>query len=351
MKFFTNAKIMILLFLSTITINSINADQNCNGQNICNRPFNKVAQICVHNATSNTKHGLVLTIKPCWNGWLPSLCGYDTGINPVADQYWNLQEQLNNGLRVFKLPIHPVGIDNTPWVTHTLQSREINELVTSIAQKLPFSSSTIQSAINSSLQNNLWRIDTANIKFLDVLNQLKTFLDNNRNEIITLSLNTFDMNLMSAQFLNLFKASGIDVYLFKPNAGTIVWPTFGQMIASNQRLVIFCDTQMNQPGFIYTPQYTTSNNYSYKSIDELNADDCNIINRDPNALFIMSHFISGKLSGSASLANKANTYQALRNHIEKCFNTTGRYPNLISVDYVDIHFDDIKRIINEINNK
>ncbi|MDR3550091.1 MAG: hypothetical protein P4L31_01645 [Candidatus Babeliales bacterium] len=351
MKFIINSRVMILLIFSTLASHQIKAAQNCNRQNIWDRPFNKIAQINVHNATSTTKRGLVLNIKPCWNGWLPALCGYNTGINPVADQNWDLQDQLNNGLRVFKLPIHPVGIDNTPWVTHTLQKREINDLVVSIAQKLPFSSSTIQSAINSSLQKNLWNIDTSNTPFLNVLNQLKAFLDNNPHEIITLDLNTFDMNLMYAQFLNVFATSGIDAYLFKPNTGNLSWPTFGQMITSNQRLVVLCDTQMNQPGFIYSNQYTTANNYTYKSIDELNADDCSIINKDPNTLFIMNHFITGTLSGSTALANQANTYQALSNHIQKCCNSTGRYPNLIPIDYVDVHFDDIKRVIDEVNSK
>lgn len=330
-----NLKIVIISIL-LFNVLQIQSSDLCNGQpNLCNRPYNKIAQINVHNATSTLKPGFFFNVIN----------------NPVADQQWNLQEQLNNGLRMFKIPVHPIGSDNIPWSTHTLQDREIDEVVNNMVQQLPFfARSYAKSIISCGLKKYLWEIDSSNIRFLDILNQIKNFLDNNPREIITLELNTFDMDKMKDQFLNTFKVSGLNSYIYTGNPDN-GWPTAGDMIANNQRLVIFVDDYIDEQGFLYSKQYITSNNYSFKSLEELNADNSGKArNSNANILFNMSHTITGKFSGSPSLANQANNYTVLMNHIQKSFNNINRYPNFISIDFVDINLNDIKRIINELNN-
>lgn len=324
----------------------------CNGKaNLCDRPFNQIMQINSHNATSVTRPGLVLRIMPCIEDNLPALCDFDTNINPVADQGWNLQEQLDSGIRAFKLPIHPIGRENTPWVTHSPQESDIDEIITKITDHIPFGRDIVHRALSSKFKNNLWKIDTSNIKFLDVLDQIKTFLDTHPRDVITLELNLFELEKLTENLLNDFRISGINKYLYKPDPNDPAWPTLGQMIANNTRLVILADEKMDEPGFLHTHTYATSNRYGYKSLGELLSDDCMRIQRDPNRLFMMTHNLTGKVSGSPKLAREANSYEALTGHIQRCFEATGRYPNLISLDYIEQSFDTINRVIDEINSR
>lgn len=72
---------------------------------------------------------------------------------------------------------------------------------------------------------------------------IKTFLDSNANEVVTLLL-TNPEGLSGSAFDAVFQSSGVKNYAFAPT-GTLAlaqWPTLGQMIANGQRLVVFMGT-------------------------------------------------------------------------------------------------------------
>lgn len=72
------------------------------------------------------------------------------------------------------------------------------------------------------------------------LTTVKTFLDNNPNEVVTLLLTNQD-GQSGAAFDAVFQSSGAKNYAFTP-AETLTldqWPTLGQMITMGQRLVVF----------------------------------------------------------------------------------------------------------------
>lgn len=69
---------------------------------------------------------------------------------------------------------------------------------------------------------------------------VKTFLDANPNEVVTLLLTNQD-GQSGAAFDAVFQSSGIKSYAFTP-AGNLTmdqWPTLGQMVTAGQRLVVF----------------------------------------------------------------------------------------------------------------
>lgn len=74
------------------------------------------------------------------------------------------------------------------------------------------------------------------------LTTVKTFLDNNPNEVVTLLLTNQDGQSGTA-FDAVFQGSGIKSYAFTPAANLTIaqWPTLGQMISAGQRLVVFMD--------------------------------------------------------------------------------------------------------------
>lgn len=72
---------------------------------------------------------------------------------------------------------------------------------------------------------------------------VKTWLDDNPNEVVTLLLTNGD-SVAITEFGDTFTSSGIDSYAFVPSSSpdTLAisnWPTLGDLIASGKRLVVF----------------------------------------------------------------------------------------------------------------
>lgn len=77
----------------------------------------------------------------------------------------------------------------------------------------------------------------------DYLQTVKTFLDQNPREVVTLLL-TNPENVAMTTFDGIFKSIGLDKYGFVPSTtphalAMNAWPTLGAMISSNKRLVTF----------------------------------------------------------------------------------------------------------------
>lgn len=72
------------------------------------------------------------------------------------------------------------------------------------------------------------------------LGTIKTFLDSNPDEVVTLLLTNQD-GLSGTAFDAVFQSSGIKNYAFTPSGNLTMaqWPTMGQLIAMGQRLVVF----------------------------------------------------------------------------------------------------------------
>lgn len=73
------------------------------------------------------------------------------------------------------------------------------------------------------------------------LGTVKSFLDANANEVVTLLLTNGD-SVDITKFGNTFSSSGIDKYAFVPSSNPLPigdWPTIGELISSGKRLVVF----------------------------------------------------------------------------------------------------------------
>jgi hypothetical protein len=78
---------------------------------------------------------------------------------------------------------------------------------------------------------------------IDFLKTVKTFLDQNPREVVTLLLTNPDNAPMKA-FDDIYKVTGLDKMSFVPAGSPRTlpmdqWPTLGEMIASNKRLVTY----------------------------------------------------------------------------------------------------------------
>ena len=180
------------------------------------------------------------------------------------------------------------------------------------------------------------------------LTTIKSFLDGNPSEVVTLLLTNGD-NVDPKTFASSFSSAGLDKYAYTPASSPLAidkWPTLGDLIAANTRLVAFLDygAQSTVPYlldefsyFFETPYDTTDPNFPQCKID-----------RPPNAnpdgrMYIVNHFLDVKLFGDvlvpdrndAAKTNAATGAGSIGAQVGLCQGLYGRNPIGILVDFFD----------------
>ena len=166
-------------------------EQACNGRTeYCGRKYSEIAFIGAHDSP--------------FVGELPS-----------QNQHWSVEDQLAHGVRFLQGQTHKNIFQSDLELCHTNCFLEDAGL-----------------AVN-------------------FLKKIKKFLDNNPNEVVTLLLTNGD-NLEMDWFDKPFRNSGVKDYVYIPPGAPAVlpignWPTLGQLISSNKRLVVFIGTYFPLP--------------------------------------------------------------------------------------------------------
>ncbi|KAH8910272.1 hypothetical protein BR93DRAFT_950189 [Coniochaeta sp. PMI_546] len=151
---------------------------------LCNRAYNNITHLGAHNS--------------------PFLRNADTGYSVAGNQYFNTTVSLSGGVRLLQVQVHfQAGI-----------------------LQLCHSSCTI--------------MDAGTLKAW--LSDIKSWLDANPNEVVTLLLVNSD-SVSVEFFAAAFEQSGMPAYSYIPPftsaSSTTVWPTLGELISANTRLVTF----------------------------------------------------------------------------------------------------------------
>lgn len=164
------------------------------------------------------------------------------------------------------------------------------------------------------------------------LNAIEQFLNTNPNEIITI---IFECYVSANAIESEINGSGLNNYLFEKLPG-IEWPTLQEMIDNNQRLVILSDendASANQGWYHYVWDLAVETHFSVNDPADFN----NEFNRGDslNDLFIFNHFITNLGIGDETAAGIVNEYEFLMSRINENYNATGKFPNFITLDFVD----------------
>ena len=168
---------------------------------------------------------------------------------------------------------------------------------------------------------------------IDVMNDIKTFMDAQPNAIITIQFENYVDNI---EIVKVFDQAGLTSYVHT-QAQDQEWPTLRQMISNGKRLVIFCENKngTSVPWIHYVWDYDVETNYDNKSRSDFSFS----FNRgDPsNRLFTLNHFIGaiGIGTGIEDSAAAINSYAYLYNRAYQAYVQTGKIPNFIAVDFYD----------------
>nr|POE47677.1 pi-plc x domain-containing protein 1 [Quercus suber] len=179
---------------------------------------------------------------------------------------------------------------------------------------------------------------------------IKTFLDANPNEVITLLLTNGD-NVDVSEFDPIFSASGLKDYAFVPKTSPNMlayddWPTYGQLISAGSRLVMFLDYGANETKVNYIlDEYHYFFDTPYDTTDP-NFPECTLA-RPPNAspdgrMYIVNHFLDKDIL-SIDIPDNADDFKtnaatgngSIGAQADLCTSLYGRVPNFVLVDMFD----------------
>ncbi|KAL8997243.1 MAG: hypothetical protein Q9169_003436 [Polycauliona sp. 2 TL-2023] len=190
----------------------------------------------------------------------------------------------------------------------------------------------------------------------DYLKVVKEWLDKNPQEVVTILLTNGD-RLRISDFDKAFNASGIIPYAYiargDPKTSTLdAWPTLGQLIANNTRLVAFLDTGADQ---IQVPYLHNEFSYfwetPFENIDVSSFSSCKIhrplgLDKFPatvkQRMYIVNHFLDTKIGGiqipnrrDVAKSNSWGGRSGIGTHAETCIGMYARAPAAVLVNYFD----------------
>jgi len=264
-------KTISILLLLVISLQISHAQ--CNGSlDLCSKQYNEVAYLTTHNAFNSDQDGLLF-----------------------PNQTYNIASQLNDGVRGLMIDVYN-DLFGTPVVYHSI-------------------------------------IALGYIPLSDIFNDIKIFLDNNPNEVITIILECY---VTANDIEDEINQAGLSNYLYTHNA---TWPTLQNMIDNDNRLVIFSDVDdasSSQDWYHYVWEYAVETHYSVGNINDFT---CDFNRGDPlNDLFIFNHFVTDATLGYG-LYNESNDVNAnpfFINRALNCQTQTNKFPNFVTVDYYEL---------------
>jgi hypothetical protein len=252
----------------------------CNGVDaLCTRSFDQVAYLTTHNAMSSSAYSFL-----------------------GPNQTYSFTGQLDRGVRALMLDIHRNGESPLP------------------AADLPSDAVLLCHEYCA----------IGHLSLVTGLAEIKAWLDDHPREVITLILE----NYVSASDLDTAMTdSGLAPRLFDHAVGT-PWPTLGEMIAADRRVVVLTDSQGSQrPWLLPAFAEAWDTNWSAAATGDLTCG----VNRGSfsNRLVILNNFLTNPIA-STGLADAANSNPFLAQRIESCrADWGGRIPNFVTVDFFE----------------
>lgn len=309
---------------------------SCNGSaELCTLKYNEVSFPASHNAQSYIPNWLLFV--------LPG--------NNIHNQQLRISQQLERGIRAMKLPVHSRKDKDgeKAYVCHGMNRVVRSRLRQNLCGRMSFFQDRCKKYVDAL---DPCFLDPAQLALNEVLSQIKEFLDQNEEEVVTLFLEDFSNDLSSV--VKPFEASKTAAYLHHQDP-TSEWPTLEELIKKNHRLIVF----MSQPleanqevieknGFFNSTRlFVHSTAFSFASVHDLTIDQpresdslwAKQLARPgviQNKLWVLQHFVTPMLAGNPEMAAEVNQAPIIHSRLNRYLKTLGVKPNFIWVDFFDL---------------
>jgi hypothetical protein len=161
------------------------------------------------------------------------------------------------------------------------------------------------------------------------LHEMREFLISNPNEVIII-INQ-DEGVTPQSIEEAFKESGLIEFVYRNRVGP-PWPTLKEMIASDQRVLVFAENDSKGVEWYHSVfESMQETPYSFHDPKEFSC----TANRGGSggSLFLMNHWIDSTPAPKPSNAQIVNSFDVLLKRAEQCKKERHLMPNLIAVDF------------------
>ena len=180
----------------------------------------------------------------------------------------------------------------------------------------------------------------------DYLTTVKTFLDANPNEVVTLLLTNGDY-VPVGNFSNVFSSiAGLVDYIYVPPQDPLpigAWPTLGELIGNKTRLIVFLDYDADSSVapyildefayFFETPYDVTDATFSNCSIDRPAGAS------SAGRMYLVNHYLDVETLGVSTpdygAASTTNGAASINANVAECVGNYTNNPNVVLVDWVN----------------
>jgi hypothetical protein len=179
--------------------------------------------------------------------------------------------------------------------------------------------------------------------FVEALEGIKDFLVRNPNEVLIVVIQ--DEGVTPADVAACFEESGLIDFVYR-GAVAPPWPTLGEMVARNERVVVFAENHAEGvPWYHLTAGVIQETLYGFKTPEAFS----NVPNRGGRngSLLLMNHWIESAPASLPSNAEIVNAYDVLYRRAVACRRERGMVPNLVAVDFY--RTGDLFRVVRKLN--
>ncbi|KAL5713827.1 hypothetical protein ACHQM5_015870 [Ranunculus cassubicifolius] len=270
----------------------------------------------------------------CVQGFTGSRCVR----NSITNQFTLLNNSLPFNKYAFLTTHNAFAIeDEIPRITFTNQEDSVTQQLTNGARALMLDTYDFEGDIwlchsNGGQCHSYTKFRLA----LDTLKEVAAFLSSNPSEIVTLILE--DYVTSPNGLTNVFKAAGLMKYWFPlssmPQNGQD-WPLVSDMVAKNQRLVVFTSKSGKQAseGIAYQWNFMVENQYGNGGMEAgncVNRGESSPLNDKSKSLVLVNYFATIPIKQLSCENNSGD----LINMLHTCYGTSGnRWANFVAVDF------------------
>jgi hypothetical protein len=185
----------------------------------------------------------------------------------------------------------------------------------------------------------------------DSLTQIHDFLAANRGAVVVVVNEDY---ISPKDFVGAVKSAGLEEFAYRgPTTGS--WPTLGQMVRTNQRLVLLGEDKAGAAPW-YHPAFqsiTQDTPYTFKSAALLTTPkdlpaSCKLNRGEANApTLLVNHWVSTDPVPKPSDARHVNAYAPLLRRARECARLRHHTPNLLAVNFY--REGDLFRVVDTLN--
>ncbi len=286
----------------------------CNGhEELCERPYDEVVQAATHNSMSSPD---VVTIWPEHDG--------------------DMRAQLDAGVRTLLIDTHYW----TPLVSADQLTSDDSPIPADVAaQVLRLAGPVAAGRPGTFLCHNHCALGAA--PFLDGMRQVREFLDDNPDEVVTLIIQDA---ITTEDTVAVVRAAGLEPFLHTHEPGE-AWPSLGEMIEAGERLVVFAEAEAPPPAW-YGNAFDSMRETPYLFLEPADFS-CEANRGDEDAsLFLLNHWVTRTAPDRVDSV-RVNTFDALVERSRECAELRGDLPNFLAVNFYDI--GELMRAVDTLN--